>query len=148
LKVGTVLEFCRRNWQKNMICLCHDIRRFGRNSDFQHGYTSLGYTETRRWHCAKNGFQALRLVLSTGCRGNLLPAVAERISVCFIRYTSNKNTGCHTITALDCDTFYDRRPQRYPLPRCKMAYSVWRCTSQEAYMGTNDVLTSERKPCL
>jgi len=134
--------------KKNMICPSHDIRRFGRNSDLQHCNISLRYTETRRWQCAKNGFQALRLVLSAGCRGSLLPAAAERSSVCVIRYTSNKNIGCHTITALDCGTLYDRRPQMYPLPRCKMTYSVWKCTSQEAHMDTNDVLTSERKPCL
>jgi len=54
------------------------------------------------WHCAKNGLQTLRLVLSTGCRGSLLPAVAERSSVCVIRYKSKNNTVCHTITALDC----------------------------------------------
>jgi hypothetical protein len=66
-----------------MICLSHDIRSFGRNSDLQQCYTSLRHTETRRWHCAKNGFQALRLVLYAGYRGRLLPAVAEHSSLCY-----------------------------------------------------------------
>jgi len=44
-------------------------------------------------------------------------------------------TGYHTIATLDCGTLCDSRPQRCPLPRCEMACSVWKCTSQEALRG-------------